>query len=301
MQKNPTVFILILNWNSYDDTLECIISLQKIKYQNHRIIIIDNGSKTNEIDNIKKKFNEIEIIHSDKNLGFSGGNNIGIEYSIKNGAELILLLNNDTIVEPDFLNHLINASNDNEKIGITVPKIKYYSNPDNIWYAGGYISNLKGSAYTIGEGESGEKYQINKFVTFATGCCMLIKKQVFEDVGYWDEDYFLYLEDADFCKRTTVAGFKILFVPGSKIFHKVNTATTKNNKNLPLYYMFRNRLYFSKKLLPNTFLIAYTYIFVTSFLKSLAWLLKGESEKIKIIKRSFSDFKLKNMGKREVQ
>ncbi len=297
----PLVYILVLNWNSYNDTLECINSLQEIKYPNFRIVIIDNGSVTNDINNIRKILSNIELLKSKENLGFSGGNNLGIKYAMNEGADFVLLLNNDTIVEPDFLNYLIADVVTDKKIGMAVPKINYYSNHNIVWYAGGYTSEFRGSAFTIGQGQQSNRHASNKFVSFATGCCMLIKREVIERVGYWDENYFLYMEDADYCKRAINSGFKILFASNSQIFHKVNAATTKNDKNLPLYYMVRNRLYFSKKLLQNKFFIAYTYIFVTVFIKSLIWLIKGEMEKIKTVKLSFSDFKLRNMGKRKVK
>ena len=175
-KENPSVYIIILNWNGYNDTLECISSVDKIDYKNHKVILIDNGSDTNEIDNILIHFPNIKIIKSKENLGFSGGNNLGIEHSIKEGAEYLLLLNNDTIVEPDFLNFLVENARKDDKIGMAVPKINYYSNRNIIWYAGGYVSKIRGSGFTTGEGNIDIKYSKNRFVSFATGCCLFNKR-----------------------------------------------------------------------------------------------------------------------------
>lgn len=297
LTKYPSVYIIIVNWNGYNDTFECLNSIVKINYANYRIVVVDNGSDTNEIDGIEKNFPKIKLIKNSQNLGFSGGNNLGIEFSIKEGADFVLLLNNDTIVEPDFLNHLVDNILKDEKIGIAVPKINYYSNPNMIWYAGGFISKLRGSGFTIGEGKFENRYTKNKYVTFATGCCLLIETTAIKQIGAMDESYFLYLEDVDYCLRAISAGYKILFVADSKIYHKVSGSTTRNNALLPLYYVTRNRLYLTRKFLNYYFYLTFSIILIIFSIKSCYWALIGESEKIKMVKKAIDDFLNKKMGK----
>lgn len=297
-RHSPSVFIIIVNWNGYRDTLECVESLYKINYKNYKVILIDNGSDTNEIDAITDKFPSTVLIKSNANLGFSGGNNLGIEFSIQSGAEYVLLLNNDTIVEVDFLNHLVGNIIQNDKVVIAVPKINYHSNPQTIWYGGGFISKIRGSGFTLGEGKFEGSYNKNKFVTFATGCCLLIETRVIKQIGTLDESYFLYLEDVDYCLRVISAGYKILYVADSKIYHKVSVSTKKNNALLPLYYVTRNRFYLTKKSLSYYFYLTFPTILIIFIIKSLYWALTGQTEKIKIVKKAIDDFLKKKMGKK---
>jgi hypothetical protein len=239
----PKVFIIILNWNGKDDTIECLESLKKIDYPDYKIVVVDNGSTDDSVEIIPKRyFEQVAFIAAKKNFGFSGGNNIGIDYALKNGADYILLLNNDTIVEPDFLSELVQAAEENKKVGILGPKILFYSNKNLIWSAGGKISKNYTRGELVGykekdEGEYGEK----KEVDYISGTCLLIKKEVVEKIGPMSEDYFLYYEDTDWNMRARRAGFKCLFVPNSKIYHKVSKSTIEFSFPY-IYYHSRNGL-----------------------------------------------------------
>ncbi len=295
---NSKVYIVILNWNGYDDTSECLESLKKIEYSNYRVIVVDNGSPNNDAQRLKNRYSDyIDLIESQENLGFSGGNNLGIRKALDNNADYIVLLNNDTIVEENFLSLLVSSARTSEKIGITTPKINYYSQKSKIWSAGGEISKIRGSGFSKGEKRNEKEFYKNRFITFASGCCLLIKKEVIEKVGLLDEKYFLYLEDADYCLRVVKKNYKILFVAESKIYHKVNSTTTYENSYLPIYYNTRNRLYFSKKLLSNWYYFVKIYLFITMLLKSIIWNLKSKKELVIIVKRAFKDFKDNKMGK----
>jgi GT2 family glycosyltransferase len=149
-----SVYIIIVNWNGLKDTYECIRSVLNISYKNYTILVVDNGSDKDDSKEIATKFPEVITLRSESNLGFSGGNNLGIKYAMDKGAEYILLLNNDTIVEKDFLDVLVNIASKNQTIGLAVPKINYYSEPSKVWYAGGYISKFRGAALTEGCGKS---------------------------------------------------------------------------------------------------------------------------------------------------
>ena len=296
-----SVFIIILNWNGFWDTSECIGSILNISYENYTIIVVDNGSDKDESKELARKFPELIILRSETNLGFSGGNNLGIKYALGKGADYILLLNNDTIVEKDFLDILVDNASKNKTIGLAVPKINYYSDPSKVWYGGGYISKLRGSALTRGNGKSDNDYTENKYVSFATACCLLIDKRVINDVGLMDEKYFLYLEDADYCIRSYKCGYSILFVAKSKIYHKINKSTTKENNFVPLYYNTRNRLIFIRKFYKNYFYFSLIYMLFTFSLKCIIGILSGNFNKVKVIYWAFKDFFLKKYGKAELR
>lgn len=293
----PSVFIVLLNYNGVHDTLECVESLQKITYPNFRIIVVDNGSSGDDVQQLRSLGKIILLIESDINLGFSGGNNLGIKSALESGAEYILLLNNDTVVEPDFLERLIDGFGEDDQIGITVPKINYYAEKGRVWYGGGYISKYRASGFTNGVGEDETKYSTDKDVSFATGCCLLIKSSSISKVGLMDEGYFLYLEDTDYCMRYINAGYRIKYIGGSKIYHKVSAATQKGNALLPLYYVTRNRFYFAKKFFAKEFWLISVCIYALFIPKRLLWLLTRRPEYEKVVSKAFNDFKLNNMGK----
>ncbi|MFA6096700.1 MAG: glycosyltransferase family 2 protein [Candidatus Paceibacterota bacterium] len=245
MQKK--VYIVVLNWNGLSDARECILSLQKNNYANYEIVVVDNGSTDNSAAILKRAFPYITIIENGINYGFAGGNNIGIEYSLRQGADYILLLNNDTAVESAFLSKLVEAGDSDEAIGLVESKICYYDEPKKIWFAGGKIDWLKtkGTHMGINELDNGQYDNIRE-VDYLTGCCLLIKRSVFEKIGKLSEDYFLYYEDTDFCLRARNAGFKCIYVPSSKIYHKVSRSTKPGSPSY-IYYHTRNGLYLAKK------------------------------------------------------
>ena len=245
MQKE--VYIIVLNWNGKDDTLECLKSLEKINYSNYRIIVVDNGSEDDSVSEIRRRFSNVKIIENKKNLGFSGGNNVGIKYAIDNGAHYVLLINNDTTVEKDFLNELVEIGESDEKIGVLGSKIYFYSEPNRIWFAGGKVSWLKNKGTHIGldQIDSGQ-YDKIKEMDYLTGCCLLIKREVIEKIGVLSEDYFLYYEDTDFSLRAKNANYKIVYVPKSKIYHKISRSTKPGSSNY-VYYHSRNGLTMAKR------------------------------------------------------
>ena len=293
----PKIIIVILNWNGYTDTLECINSILNIKYDKFEILLIDNGSDYTEYKKFSTLKSKVTLIRSDKNLGFSGGNNLGIKYALDAGADYVLLLNNDTIVEPNFLKPLLNAFEEDTKAGIVAPQINYFSEPKKIWSAGGKISRLRGSGFAYSDKYDDGLYKNDKSKDFVSGCCMLIKKDVFDEVGMFDDNFFLYVEDVDLCYRTIYAGYKIVVSGNSKIFHKVSGSTQGNLSKLPLYYATRNRLYFSKKNFQNTFLLTFFYITVAMICKGIVWMLQRRSENIFVVIKAFKDFFQGKMGK----
>lgn len=244
----PKVAIIILNWNQTKDTVECLNSLQKCDYANFQIILVDNASQdTTYIKQFRKNKN-IRFIFNPRNLGFTGGNNVGIRYAMHDMADYVLLLNNDTIVEPDFLTKLIEESERQAATGIASPKIMSYQDHGNIWFVGGfYLPFIKKPYHKYyNQKDIGQADKISK-VDWVSGCAMLIKRKTIESIGVLDDDYFCNYEDVDYCGRAKKAGFDIILAPQAKIYHKF--AASMGGKASPFYTYFRtrNNLLFFKK------------------------------------------------------
>lgn len=235
------VCVVLVNYNTTKDTLECIESLNKIDYHNYEIIVVDNASsdELTELERLNEK-KQIILLHAVGNLGFAGGNNIGIEYAIKTeNADYVLMLNNDTVVKKDFLTRLVKEAEADKEAGMICGTILRYEPKDEIWYKGGSIDLKKAVVKHWGYGQKNEAFTVEKqYVTFATGCLWLMPKRTLETVGLLTEDYFMYGEDADYCLRFTEKGLKILFVPEAVIWHKVGRSSKVSDTMQ--YYMVRN-------------------------------------------------------------
>lgn len=275
----PTVYIILINYNGYKDTIECVKSLWKIDYLNYKIIIVDNNSTDESIMILKKNINNCIILESKENLGFAGGNNIGIKYALEHNADYVMLLNNDTLVSKNFLNNMIKSFYEDKRIGIVGPKIMYYFDKSRIWYGGGRINWFKfiGQHFGIGEIDK-DKYNEKKEVSFMTGCCMLIKKEVFKNVGLLKEDYFMYFEDVDFCARVLGENFKIFYNPKSVIYHKVAFSSGGEESAFTIKWCTRNRIIFmniyKSKVNKIIFFISKMFFYSTRILKYLKYICK---------------------------
>jgi GT2 family glycosyltransferase len=256
-----SVGIIILNWNQEKDTSDCLSSLAKIDYPNYEVILVDNGSTDGSPDRIKAKFPEITLIKNGVNLGFAEGNNVGIRHLLSKPFDYALLLNNDTVVEPNFLSGLVNAAEREKEAGILGPKIYYFDDPNKFWFAGGFISRLTGRPYHRGLNriDSGQYDDIAE-VDFITGCAMLIRRDVLEKLKGLDPDYFNSYEDADFSLRARALGYKLLYVPGSRIKHKFAQAMGGKFSPFYIYYRVRNSLIFLRKNRFSVLKMAYNFI-----------------------------------------
>ena len=226
MGNSTKVEVIILTWNGKEDTIECLNSLQKVKYDNFDITVVDNASTDDSAEIIAAEFPSVKLIKNNMNLMYAGGNNVAIKEALNGDAVHILILNNDTILHEDFLEHLVKAFRSDEKVGIVAPKINYYNNRKLIWYAGGFVNFFTGNIYHKGLRKQDDgKYDLSNEVDYATGCCMLIKRELFEKIGLLDEAYYIYTEDVDFSFKAQAAGYKVVFEPRSLIWHKVSSAT----------------------------------------------------------------------------
>jgi GT2 family glycosyltransferase len=246
---SPFVFIVIVNWNGLADTLECLESLRHLDYPNFEILLVDNASADNSVETIRDKYPSVRILANSRNLGFTGGNNIGIRHALENGAAYVWLLNNDTIVDPHALSRLVEAAERDRGIGILGSKIYYASEPDVISFAGASIDWNRGTSSHIGRGEV-DRGQYDKLseVERVSGCSMLVKKEVCDKVGLFDEAFFLFVEDVDWCVRAKRSGFRCVFVPSSVVWHKEGSSIRKAEQgSLFSYYNTRNFLLLIKK------------------------------------------------------
>ena len=246
--KEPSVSIILVNYNGSQDTIECIESVLKCDYKNYNIIVVDNASNDyQELNNNPVFENEkVILIRSDENLGFSGGNNIGIKYVSETLPDYVLLLNNDTIVTKGFLSALVESAKKNKNVGIVTGKILYYWNKDTIWFAGGEYSRKNGRTVHCRCDMKDDSDTEKKICTFATGCLQLISKDALQKVGLLSEEYFLYSEDVDYCCRIIDAGYSIMYDPSCVIYHKVSASTGKNSR-MKQYYMMRNEIAIIRK------------------------------------------------------
>lgn len=240
----PKVSIIILNWNGKEDTIECLESLKHITYPNYEILLVDNGSTDGSIDYFREKYSEIEIIDNGKNLGFAEGNNVGIRKVMEHEVGYILLLNNDTVVDPEFLGELVKVAENDSKIGVVGPKIISYYNPSKISVYNNKF-NLWTGNFSITSNLIGDrKTDRNKEVDHITGCCMLVRAEVIRNVGIFNPDYFLYWEETDWCFRIRQSRYKIFYAPKSKIWHKIGSSS---GSSLSFYYFSRNLFLFMKQ------------------------------------------------------
>lgn len=284
----PLVYIILVNYNGYKDTTECVNSLKKINYSNYKIIIVDNASFDNSVEILKKKLSDCKIIESKKNLGFAGGNNLGIKYALGNKADYILLLNNDTLVESNFLNNMINSFNVDNRIGLVGCKIMYYTQKNIIWYGGGYIDWFRfiGAHYGMKQIDKGQ-CNVEKEIDFMTGCCMLIKREVFEKIRLLTEDYFMYFEDVDFCVKVKDAGYKIWYNPKAIIYHKVGLSSGGEESAFSIKWCTRNRLVFMNKYKVKvtrfSFILSKVFFYTTRLIRYFQYVLANEYDKSKAI------------------
>ncbi len=260
--KDPLVYVIILNWNGLEDTIECLYSLQRLGYENYKIVVVDNGSEKDESTYISKNFKSVSVIENKKNLGYCKANNQGIKLAMEENADYVLLLNNDTVVKASFLNVLIEYAEIHSNVGILNPKILYYKS-DKIHSMGGKILYPLGLFKNIGKGKNSENYTSPLEPEFASGCAMLIRTEVIKKVGMLDPTYFAYCEDVDFSLRTKRRGYGIRVVPNSIIYHKksatAGTIGSDQISNLQAYLKARNGIIFAAKRLTGLKLLEYMF------------------------------------------
>lgn len=266
--------IITINYNGIKDTCELIDSLP-INNDSIEMIVVDNASGNNEASLIQTKYPAIKVIRSHKNLGFAGGNNLGIQAAT---GKYLFLINNDTIVRDFNIHALIHRLASTPTIGIVCPKIRFFDGEQFIQFAG-YTSlspiTVRNHAIGCGESDRGQ-YDIAHITPYAHGAAMLIRREAINKVGLMPECYFLYYEELDWSMMFTRAGYKIWYDPSMTVFHK-ESQTTGQNSPLRTYYITRNRLLLVKRNRQNASkYISYLYlIFIVGLRDCLKSTLRG--------------------------
>jgi GT2 family glycosyltransferase len=221
-----TLFVIVLNWNGERVIAPCLRSLLDVRGVDLRIIVVDNHSDDASAEIVRRDFPQVELIVNDRNLLFAEGNNIGIRRALEEGGQYLLLLNNDTVVDLDFALPMIEAMRGDARVGVVGPQIRYFDDPERIWYGGGEfyplvwiprhrdIRRLRKEA----PGASGE-------TTYVTGCALMFKRDVVLAVGLLDPSYGMYNEDVDFCLRAKEGGWRCLYEPSATVWHKVSESS----------------------------------------------------------------------------
>lgn len=291
----PQLFIILLNYNGWKDTVECVRSIRASCKKKYTIVVVDNKSTNNSVEILQREIgDEIVLLKAQSNKGFSAGNNIGIKYALSNGAEYVLLLNNDTIVKNDFFDDLLEFAQNNSQLGCISSRIYYYENKDKIWYDGGDFNYHTGRAIHYRFNEiSSDIHGVNE-AGFVSGCFMLIPIPVIQQIGFMDERYFLYVEDTEYSLRIKKAGYKLYWNAEHCIYHKVNSSTKKLSNTIQ-YYEIRNRLLLCDTYLTKMQLFEmkiYNIIFYTYKI------MRGVYS-ITALKEAYRDWKNNNFGKKE--
>lgn len=287
------VFIVILNYNSWQDTIECIHSLINVNYQNYNIVIVDNDSPDASMKKIKQYMSEkkighiffkspeesisyrnnisfISLIQSGYNGGYGYGNNIGVKYALSNEADYVLILNPDTIVSADFLEPLVGICVKDEKIGIVSSKIYFYDKPDVFWFNGGKFSPYTGKVKHCNFKEKDIGQTPPEHITFMTGCIMLIPRRIIENVGFLNEKYFMYVEDLEYSQRVIKYGYRLAVTQNSRIWHKIGSSSGGQLSCFSLYFRTRNKIKFIRDYVNFAFKpVAYFYTIIISLLQLL--------------------------------
>lgn len=239
----PNVGIVISNYNGWQDTVQCLESLQKQTYRDFEIILLDDASTNDSVQQLQKHLPENTVfLPQEANSGFAAVNNVGMRRALADGCDWVLLLNNDTVAAPDFLETLLRET---PAGAVSCPKMLFLDPPDEIWFAGGELDRATGKVKHLGGHEKdGPAFAEKKQVSFITFCCVLLPRQVIENVGFLDETLFMYCEDVDYCIRLADAGVPLWFLPDARIWHKAGGSA---GGMLSVYYITRNTLYLTCK------------------------------------------------------
>ncbi|MFQ6099700.1 MAG: glycosyltransferase family 2 protein [Anaerolineae bacterium] len=242
----PSVVLLILTWNGKQDTLECLDSLDKLEYPGFWVLVVDNASTDGTVAAVRERFPEVKLLVNERNLGYAGGNNVGIRAALETDVDYVFILNNDIVFEDaDCLLRLVEAAEVHPTGGLFGPKTYRYGEDNLLDFIGGTYSMYTGLAPSVGVDEYDRgQYETMRVYPFVNGHAVLVKRAVFETVGLFDETYFGYYEETDFCHRARMAGFDSIYVPQARIWHKVSRAPMGELRE---YLMYRNQILFVRK------------------------------------------------------
>ncbi len=242
--------VVILTWNNREYTLACLRSFAQ-QHRAHTTYVVDNASADDTVQAVSTEFPAVRVIVNPTNLGFAGGNNVGLAAAFADGADAVLILNNDTTLEPDALDHLAEAARNDPTAGILNPVILFAAPPHRVWFAGATVNRRTGQSYHTGYNQPYEAIASAVApIARATGCAMLITRACFERIGVFEEALFMYWEDVEYSLRARAAGFSVLLVPAAVVYHHIATSTGGAKSRDAIYYTVRNSLVTMDRLCP---------------------------------------------------
>jgi GT2 family glycosyltransferase len=223
----PKVFLLVLTYNGKDLVLDCLETVMKSDYPNLHVVVIDNGGSDGTPVAVDEAWGDrVHVLRLFPNIKFSRANNAGIEYALEHGADYVMLLNDDTLIAEDMISEVVAAAEADPGVGMAGPKIYYHKPEDQIWFAGGRIHLSRGTTEHIGIRERDEgQYDTAAEMDYITGCALLVRRDVIEQIGVLDPMYKAYYEDTDWSMRASRAGWKLLYVPSGRVWHRISAAT----------------------------------------------------------------------------
>lgn len=234
---NPLVYVVVLSWNRSATTLKCLESLALSRYPNTRVVAVDNASTDDTVERIREAFPDIPLIVSPANLGYAEGNNMGIRYALERGAEHVLVVNDDVVVEPEAIGFMVASADPG--VAAVGCKVRVLEMPDRLWAAG----NPNFGCTELLPKDDG-RFDTPRDLDYAVGCCILLRSSVLREIGHFDPAYFLEFEEADWCSRARKAGHRIVYEPRAVVYHKQSVSFTGNRSPAYHYLFARNRLIF---------------------------------------------------------
>lgn len=224
---DETLFVIVLNWNGERVIEPCLRSILSVRGVDLRIIVVDNDSDDSSPEIVRREFPDVELIVNGSNLLFAEGNNVGIRRAMELGARYFLLLNNDTVVDPDFALPMIEAMRRDGAVGIVGPQIRYFDDPERIWYGGGEFHpivwiprhrDIRRLSSEVSSRAAGE-------TAYVTGCALMFRRELVLEIGFLDPSYGMYCEDVDFCQRAKEDGWRCRYEPSATVWHKVSASS----------------------------------------------------------------------------
>lgn len=291
----PKVILIIVCYNGVADTLECLDSLTRLTYPDVETVVVDNASTDGTVQTVRERFPVVHVLETGDNLGYAGGNNFGVRYALNTlGGDYTFLLNNDTTMEPDLLEPMVAYSESEQDAGIVGPLMCYYDTPETVWASGGKMSGRADSVLVDNERAVADISDQPCERDFVIGCGILIRRDVWDAIGFFDERFFLYYEDSDLCFRARRAGYKNVTIPGARLYHKVSRSTGMDSVQT-LYYMRRNALLFLQK--NGTFQGRIAAI-ADDLRLCLVWKLKRDTRRADILAAAVMDYFAARFGRK---